>query len=122
MENNIDVIRKSVELSDTVIDGLQHIQSLLFRGMNTEAIHLFEDVLYAYITIERSIRQILENLAIQNPVKSITSIKVTIDIIISSFEQNRYEDVDSVIESELIPQFKNLKKEFEFTFYSYLNS
>ncbi|UTW68534.1 hypothetical protein KHA80_13085 [Anaerobacillus sp. HL2] len=60
MEKDIEIMKMSVELSETILEGLQHIQKV-FRSESFETIFLFEDVLLAYSTIETQLNQSKKN-------------------------------------------------------------
>ena len=62
MEKYIEVMKQSLELSETILEGLQHIQKLLSEGKSEQTIFLFEDTLVAYETIVRTIEPAVNEL------------------------------------------------------------
>lgn len=55
MEKHIEVIKQSMNLLETVKEGLQHIQKLSHEGKYEATIQLFENVVFAFSTVEKSL-------------------------------------------------------------------
>ncbi|EWG11497.1 hypothetical protein [Cytobacillus firmus] len=60
MEKYIEVMKQCLEISETILEGLHHIQKLLSEGKFEQTIYLYEDVLLAYSTIENSVEPLKE--------------------------------------------------------------
>ena len=62
MEKPIEVIKQSLELSETILEGLQHIQKLLSEGKSEQSVFMFENVLEAYTAISETIESVINEL------------------------------------------------------------
>lgn len=51
MEEYVEVMRRSVELAETCMEGLYHIRARIQEGMFEETMYLFEDIVYGYCQI-----------------------------------------------------------------------
>ncbi|MEH7342630.1 hypothetical protein V7122_01895 [Bacillus sp. JJ1532] len=69
MEKYFEVMKKSLELSETILEVFHHIQKLFGEGKSEQTVFLFEDALVAYSTIVRTIEPIINeinNMGISN--------------------------------------------------------
>lgn len=122
MEKYIEVMKKSQELAETVLEGLQHIQKLIGEGKHEQSILLFEDVLLAYSTIGRSIDSAIRKLGNDNVSVQQADVSKAAELVVSAFEEKNYAKVQEVLQFTLIPQFKKLKAELEQAFQPFLVS
>ncbi|KAF0825138.1 hypothetical protein V7200_17810 [Cytobacillus firmus] len=122
MEKYIEVMKKSQELAETVLEGLQHIQKLIGEGKHEQSILLFEDVLLAYSTIGRSIDSVIRELGNDTVSAQQADVSKAAELVVSAFEEKNYAKVQEVLQFTLIPQFKKLTAEFEKAFQPYLVS
>ncbi len=119
VEKYVDVMKQSVELSDTLLEGLQHIQKLLGEGNAEQTIYMFEDVLLAYSTIEGSIEPIKEELKNEELTTSAIKLKQTLELVVSNYEAKDYNKVQEVIQFTLVPQVKKWKQQLQGAFQPY---
>ncbi|WP_078429896.1 hypothetical protein [Alkalihalobacterium alkalinitrilicum] len=122
MEKYIDVMKKSLELSETILEGLEHIQKLLSEGNYEQSILLMEDVLVAYTTIGRSIEPVKHEFDNETIGHLQNGLKKTIELVVNAYESKSCVKVHEIIQFSLLPQFKKFKHELEQNFHSYIVS
>ncbi|UCZ52687.1 hypothetical protein LGQ02_18045 [Bacillus shivajii] len=122
MEKYIDVMKQSVDLSQTILEGLQHIQKLQGEGKFEETMYLFEDVVAGFSSVEKSMQPLLKELNNDELEARMNSVKIALDLVVSSYESNNYGKVQEIMQFTLVPQFMKLKQELERTFETYLLS
>lgn len=88
MEKYYDVIKRSLELSETIDEGLVYIQRKLDEEQIEDTIDLMGDVIQGFITIQESIASI-ESQVNSEQFKSLTeTIKKDFDMIVDTYEMN----------------------------------
>lgn len=122
MEKHIDVMKQSVELSETILEGLQHIQKLLGEGKFEETMSMFEDIVSAFSTMQQSLTLVTEKL--ENHQIDSTSNKVQdgLELVVSAYEAKSHGKVQEIIQFTLSPQVKKWKEELEKAFQPYIVS
>lgn len=115
-------MKQSIELSETILEGLQHIQKLLSEGKQEQTVFLFEDVLTAYATISRTVEPVLKELNNETVTTVQADFSKAADLVVSAYEQKYYPKVQEILQFNLVPQFKKLKEELEKAFSPYLVS
>ncbi|MBU9722283.1 MULTISPECIES: hypothetical protein [Bacillaceae] len=122
MEKYVEVMKKSQELVDTMVEGLEHIQRLLSEGHEAQTVYLFENVVLAYTTIEKSLEPIqaeIKNEELQSVTKNLAHV---LELVVDSYEAKDYGKVQEVIQFTLTPQVINWKAVFESAFKPYIVS
>ena len=122
MEKYIEVMKQSLDLSGTILEGLQHIQNLLGEVKIDETMALFEDVISAFAVVERSIEPVKEELHDHDLEEKVKSVKGALEHVVSAYEVKNYGKVQEVMQFTFVPQFKKLKDELERAFRPYLIS
>lgn len=122
MERYLDVMKKSLELSETTLEGLFYIQTLFDNGKREDTGYLFDDVLLACTTIERTISQIIHELDKEYILNILIEIIELIEIVFVTFGAKDYDKVQKFLNSTLIPSFSKLKEELESAFRPYVIS
>ncbi|MCL7746704.1 hypothetical protein [Halalkalibacter alkaliphilus] len=122
MEKQIEVMKQSVELSGTIVEGLEHIQKLIGEGKVQRTIYMFEDVLLAYSTIEKSIEPINSKLESEQLGLATTNLKQTLELVVESYEEKDYGKVQGILQFTLIPQVKKWREELTSAFKPYIVS
>lgn len=122
MEKYIDVMKQAVELSGTMLEGLQHIQKLLGEGKFEETMYLFEDVISAFSTIDLSIVPVIEIL--DNHVINERSKKINraLEHVVSCYEVKSHIRVQEAMQFTLVPEVKKWKEELDKAFQPYIVS
>ncbi|OLO38106.1 hypothetical protein BTR23_11970 [Alkalihalophilus pseudofirmus] len=122
MEKYIDVMKKSLELSETILEGLEHVQKLLSEGNYEQSILLMEEVLVAYTTIERSIKPVNQEFDNETIGHLQNGLKKTIELVVNAYESKSYVKVNEIIQFSLLPQLNKFKHELEQNFHTYIVS
>lgn len=122
MEKHIEVMKKSLQLSGTMLAALQHIQKLLNEGKSEQAIFLFEDVLQGYATVERTISPVVKDLNNESIALKQVDFGQATELVVTAFEEKNYAKVQEVLQFTLIPGFKKLVGELEQAFNPYIVS
>lgn len=122
MERYIDVMKQSVELSETILDGLQHIQKLLGEGKFEEIMSMFEDVVSAFSTMQQSLTPVTEKLENQEIDAKAIKVQAALELVVSAYEAKSHGKVQEIIQFTLTPQLKKWKEALEKTFQPYIIS
>ncbi|WP_339213811.1 hypothetical protein [Ornithinibacillus sp. FSL M8-0202] len=120
MDKHIDVMKQSLELQDTLMEGLKHIQIQINEGKYEDSILLFEEAVRAYSMIEKSLKGLPEGVLSDENIKLAEKVKVTIELVVSAYESYSYGKVQEILQFTLIPSFKKWKSELEKNFNQYL--
>lgn len=115
-------MKMSRELSKTMIEGIQHINSLINKGEFEQTIFLFEDVLIAFSAIEQSIEPFKGKLEGHSVEAELESLKKVLELTVASYEKRNYSRVQEIVQFSLEPHFKKLHIRLEDAFKPYLLS
>lgn len=113
MEKYIEVVKQSIELSDTVLEGIQHIRKQLEEGKFEEAAFLFEDTIVAILTIERSVDPLVTQMSSNKISEIMVELKRILELLVGNFEDKNFSNVKEIMQFSLIPIFNQWKKELE---------
>lgn len=122
MDKYIDVMKQSLTLTGTIIEGLQHIQKELGEGKLQETVFLFEDVVAGFLAVENSLMPVKEELEMKSVEDKLTSLKNTLELVVTAYEAKDQAKVQELMQFTIVPQFKELKEELEETFQPYVTS
>lgn len=115
-------MKKSLELTETILEGLQNIQRLLNEGKHEQSVFMFEDVLQAFATIGGTIAPALKELNNESISLQQAEFSQAADLVVTGYEEKNYTKVQEILQFTIIPRFKKLKEELEQTFNPYLVS
>lgn len=122
MEKHIDVMKQSVELSETILEGLQHIQKLLGEGKFEETMSMFEDIVSAFSTMQQSLTPVTEKLENQEIDAKAIKVQAALELVVTAYEAKSHGKVQEIIQFTLTPQLKKWKEALEKTFQPYIIS
>ncbi|WP_066290399.1 hypothetical protein [Bacillus sp. FJAT-29937] len=122
MEKYIEVMKKSLELSETILEGLRYIQKLLSEGKSEQSVFMFEEVLQAYATIERNIEPVVNELNNESISAKQAEFSHTANLVVTAYEEKNYAKVKEIIQFTLVPRYKRLKEELELAFNPFIVS
>ncbi|WP_404427563.1 hypothetical protein LG296_04795 [Ureibacillus chungkukjangi] len=112
MESYIEVVEKSLYLTDTILEGLDLIQELLGQGKGEQTLFLFEDVLVAFVTIKNATESIFNE--IKNDINPIyDEIRKILNLVISYYEDKEYANLQDILNLKIIPLFLNLREKLD---------
>lgn len=120
MDKYIDLMRYSIELTITGLEGLEYIQEQISEEPNETVIRLFADLLTAFNAIEGSI----ENLPLDKNslVETTDKLRQAFDYIVSALEEGNSAKVQEMLQFTLVPMYKNWKVELEEAFNPFILS
>lgn len=118
---DIKIIKMVRELSETVIDGLDHILKLISQGDFNKTVYLFEDVCEAFLVIESSLKGIQDVFNDDNIVSSIETIKNTLQKSVNAYEDEDTMKLEYILLSDLKNEFKYLHEYLQEPEIGYLN-
>jgi len=122
MEKYISVMKQSIELLNTVQEGLEHVQALLKEGKFEESIPLFGDIVLGFSTTERTVVRLPEEILYEE-VKTFTiKVRKALDLVVGTYETKDYYKMQEILQFTLLPRFKRWKDLLEEMFSSYLAS
>ncbi|MED4461198.1 hypothetical protein [Metabacillus fastidiosus] len=120
METSIDIMRQSLDLQETVLEGLEHVQKQISEGKFEDTISLFRDIVQAFFSIESSLKCLPDQILIDEVI--IDNIRGSLNIAVNAYESKNYMNVQEVIEFKIIPMYKEMKIQLEQTFNPYIIS
>lgn len=115
-------MKNSIELSETVLEGLQYIQKLLNEGKNEQSVFMFEEVLQAHETITRTIDPVVKELKNEGIPSKQAEFSNATNLVVTAYEEKNYAKVQEILQFNLVPQFKKLKEELEKAFNPFIVS
>lgn len=122
MEKYLEVIRRTLELSGTVLEGLEHIKYKLDEGDFESTITLFHDVVEAFYQMEKSIPPLMNQLP-QNQLSDLTAYaRESFENVVSLYENHMGIKALEMIRFSLIPAYQKWKAELERVFTPYVVS
>jgi len=122
MEKYLEIIRRTIELSETCLEGLEHIKGKLKEGQFTETIPLMNDSVIAFSQMEKSLQLIFSTLD-SNYLESLThSLQTAFDHTVTVYELGQLGKALEIFQFTLLPSFKKWKNEIEVVFHPYLVS
>lgn len=107
----IDVIKQSLALSDTGLESLEHIKLQYKEGKFAETFYLFNDVVNAFSTIERSVQDLLPLLP-ENQIQVLMDrLRSALEHVVAAYEQERLSQAREVMQFNLMPTYKEWRLE-----------
>ncbi|MBU9711756.1 hypothetical protein [Evansella tamaricis] len=122
MDKYIEVMKRTKELTDTMLEGLEHINELFKDGKYEETIQLFESVVVAYTTIQNSLEPIKEKLNNGDLESTTKNFNHILELVVDYYETKDYGRVQEVIQFTLLPHVKKWRGELETAFEPFLTS
>ncbi|WP_022793401.1 hypothetical protein [Marinococcus halotolerans] len=123
MENYLNVMKQNLNVIDTMMKGLAHVQKQLSTRNYPEAVQLMEDMIIGFTAVERSSRPVLKN--IDNTVdteKYFNNVRSNLDLVVTHLENHSYARLQEIFQFTLIPNVKKLQRELEQHFQPYVLS
>lgn len=111
MDKYLDVIRKTLQLSETILEGLTYIQANLDLGEFEKTKTMFTDVIEGIYQIQQSISAFLSELPANEIAKLNGKLKNSLDGVVSAYEQKKAAQLKEKMEEELLPVFEQWQEE-----------
>ncbi|WP_078594311.1 hypothetical protein [Evansella clarkii] len=123
MEEQIEVMRQSLGLIDTVLEGLTHIVKQLEEGLTSEAVQLISDINLASASLENSLSGLLTELDSTGlTLNQMEEVKLSLEQVTFLFEGQNFDQVRVQIQDKLIPRVDNLNDLLKKVFQPFLVS
>lgn len=113
MEYMYEVAGQIIELSQTIKEGLIHINEKMDEGQLKETLYLFEDVLEAFSSIEIPIQPVLQADNMDELQGATAELKKSLEMLAQAFEANDLEKARAEISQSLIPSYSRWQSELE---------
>lgn len=111
-----------INLSDTIMEGLEHIKQRVLDGYLEDTYYLLEDIINAVASIHKATEQMLPVLG-ENRIEEYTQhINHLIDEMTNNYKEQRIEKAKTDYQLVLIPAFKKWKNELERCLSDYIAS
>ncbi|MGP4040721.1 hypothetical protein ACTWP4_12630 [Gracilibacillus sp. D59] len=120
MENQIVVMKNIVELSETMVEGLQHLQSEVENGNLDETMYLFEDFIQAFASIENAMNSMDDELKGDITEVKMDNVKENIEHVVQGYEKNDQNLLLENMQHHLEPTLLEWKKQMEKQFHPYI--
>ncbi len=122
MNKYINVMRQAKGLSDTCLESLKHIKSKFNQGEFESTMMMFHDSANAFYQMQKSIQTVLKELP-DNELELLSdSLRDTIELVVSTYEQEDRGKVLEILQFTLLPQYKKWQDELNRCFQPYLLS
>ncbi|MGG1664386.1 hypothetical protein [Brevibacillus sp. NRS-1366] len=107
MEKYLDSMRRTIELSDTGIEALEHIQLQLNEGYLEQALELFGDVVDAFLQMEQSLALFLPFLP-SNQLEEISKqVKNGLEMVAATYEMSgNRKEILNFLDQNVLPDYR----------------
>jgi hypothetical protein len=121
MEKHIDVMKRILELTETMEEGLTHIRNQVNEGYFEASVPLVQDVIAAFASIEKSILDI-NNLPQAEFDEVFQNLRQGFNVLTEAYEQGSGGKSLEVLQFNVLPIFKKWKAALEKSFEPYIVS
>jgi len=108
-----EVMRQSLELSETMLNGIEHIRWKLAAGHFEEMLSLLQDVTEALVSIQEGGQQVAGEMKTGNPNDNMERLLSALDELVSAYESKDWEQALKAMENQVVPGFIAWKEELE---------
>lgn len=116
-----DIMKRTVELAETGLEGLEQIRVDLKEGKYGQAMTLLQDTLDAFRSMEEVIKPILPSL-LPNQLDQLThQLTKAYQLIALTYEQRAYTEVQEIMQNNLLPSYKKWHAELDRSFLPYIS-
>jgi hypothetical protein len=122
LEKYIDVIKRIVELSETMEEGLIHIRNQVNEGYFEFSVPLVTDVISAFASIEKSLWTSVDNVSNAELVNPFQNLQNSFNILTEAYEQGSGGRALEILHFNVLPTTKKWKAALEKSFEPYLVS
>ncbi|KAB8139474.1 hypothetical protein F9U64_00115 [Gracilibacillus oryzae] len=109
MEKQLDVMKNVLGLSETVLEGVLHIQSALKERQMEETMYLFEDIIHAFATIENAINELDDEYVSEEVTNHMKKVQKGLEAAVQQYEVEISGRLQEVLQFNLVPATKNWK-------------
>ncbi len=120
MEKYMEVMRLTIELSDSCLAGIRHLQNQLNMGYMEESIILLQDVVGAFYQMEKAIQPIIDILVLTELEDKTNLVRDSLEHVVTFYEKEEDGQAYSMIEMKFLPYYLDWKEDIERSFTSYV--
>lgn len=121
LSNYTVILKHIMDLSDTCLEGIEHVYMQLKRGEMESTIPLLDDIVTAIFEIEQSIQPFSHLLP--EELKSATKpLSNNLNLFVSAYEQKNINKAKEILEQELLDNLKNWHVELNACFSPFVTS
>jgi hypothetical protein len=113
MEKYMDIMKKTLELSESCLEALQHIIVRLNEGAFEDTIGLMDDFINGFYQMDTSIQGFIAELPSNQMEKTTNQLRSDIKQTVTSYEQGESNKIIECVQSSLLPSYKAWKAELE---------
>jgi len=122
MDNGCEVIRQSLDLSNTIGEGIQYVKLRFEAGHFEETLTLFQNVIEALLSIQKAVQPLVSNLSSNQLEYCSDNINSALQGIITAFEEGNRSMISGLIEQSLLPAYYKWQEELERCFVPHIAS
>lgn len=122
MDENIQMMKHSVALSETIHEAVEHLQQLLSHGEFKNTMYMAEDVVKGFAAIQKSLELLKEDVDLTDVDSAMQSIQEALGSLVAAYEQNHFAKIRESVQFILAPRVSVWKRELEKAFKPYLVS
>ena len=119
MNDQVEVMKKIMELTDTMEEGLAHVRNLLSERDPEKALPVLTDSAHAFANVEAALQPILHELPDNNIQERSDMFRRALKTMVSEYENNEGLRAQELLQFFLEPAFRNWKVELDNTLKPY---
>lgn len=111
-----EVVVRTKELGETVVEALEHTQRLINEGQFEQSVYMFEEAMKGYAQIEAAIKPAA-------PAELVVHFDQVVKVanqIVAAYSEQAFEQVKEMLQMSMIPAFKKLDHAIVDTYKDYL--
>lgn len=110
MNDYIDIIKKTIQLSSTLKDGIEYIREGLIFKEYDEVEKVIEDTITAVVVIEKALNPVLLEINGEKTKKSLKDLRKNLNCLEESFNSGNTEESFNIIRRKLFPMYSILEE------------
>jgi hypothetical protein len=122
MEKYVNVMKRTLELSESCQEALEHIKARLNEGNFEETMRLMDDLVNGFYQIEKSVQAFSSSLPSNQMENTTNQVRKAMEHVVSAYEQGERGKVLEIIQFNLLPNYKKWKTELETTLHPFVLS
>jgi hypothetical protein len=122
MENYMEVMKRTVELSDSCLGALEHIKVRLNEGAFEDTVRLMDDFVNGFYQIEKSMQGFISELSSNQLEETTNQLRSAMEHVVSAYEQGNSGKALEIILLNMLPSCKKWKVEIEKSLHPYVLS
>ena len=105
MEKYLDVVRRVLELSDTVLEGLRFVQARLDKGDFPGSFEMLHDVVSGINSMMGALQPLLEEELAETLVPLTDELNQAMDALVTAYERKQSLDAMQIMRINLVPAY-----------------